>query len=208
MSDQYRDQKQSPNGERPTPDPLLIAEAAAAFNDRSLQLFVLPTEKCNFRCTYCYEKFDVGRMKPSTVQAVKAFIDRRIEHLDALSVEWFGGEPLLGRPVIFDICEHIQASLANFPTVMYGGSMTTNGYLLDEGTATRLIGLGVRSFQISLDGPPDIHDQSRIRADAPPPSPQFGITSKQCTIVTSTSRSGCVYISHLGLRRIYFLSLT
>ncbi|MGW3361025.1 radical SAM protein [Streptomyces bungoensis] len=148
-----------------TEDLHFLDEVARSFNDRTLQLFILPTEKCNFRCTYCYEKFDIGRMKPAVVEAVKAFIDRRIEHLDALSVEWFGGEPLLAKPVIFDIAQHIHSSLASAPSVAYRGSMTTNGYLLDGDTATSLIGLGVRSFQISLDGPPDIHDESRVKAD-------------------------------------------
>jgi uncharacterized protein len=143
----------------------LLGEIAGSFSDRRLQLFVLPTEKCNFRCTYCYEKFDIGRMKPATVEAVKAFISQRIPTLDVLSVEWFGGEPLLAKPVILDISEHIQLSLESAPSVVYAGSMTTNGYLLDLATATALVGLQVRSFQISLDGPPDVHDESRVRAD-------------------------------------------
>ncbi|WP_078917086.1 radical SAM protein [Streptomyces sp. NRRL S-813] len=146
-------------------DPGFVGEIAGSFNDRRLQLFILPTEKCNFRCTYCYEKFDIGRMKPATVKAVKAFIDRRIHQLDVLSVEWFGGEPLLAKPVIIDVAQHIHSSLASNSPVMYSGSMTTNGYLLDGDTATTLIRLGVRSFQISLDGPPDVHDESRVRAD-------------------------------------------
>lgn len=28
-----------------------------ALDNRILKLTVLPTEKCNFRCTYCYEDF-------------------------------------------------------------------------------------------------------------------------------------------------------
>ncbi len=104
-------------------------------------------------------------MKPPIVQAVKAFIVRRITQLDALSVEWFGGEPLLAKPVIVDIAEHIRSSLSSFPAVMYSGSLTTNGYFLDGATASALTGLGIRSFQISLDGPPDVHDQSRVRTD-------------------------------------------
>lgn len=143
----------------------LFDEIAGSFDDRRLQLFILPTEKCNFRCTYCYEKFDIGRMKPAIVKMVKAFIDRRLEHLDFLSVEWFGGEPLTAKAVVLDIARHIHASLESVPSVVYSGSMTTNGYLLDGDTATALTQLGVRSFQISLDGPPEVHDESRVKAD-------------------------------------------
>ena len=43
--------------------------------------------------------------------------------------------------------------------------MTTNGYLLDPTTAERLIELGVKFYQISLDGHATQHDQTRKRAD-------------------------------------------
>ncbi|MEU0119027.1 radical SAM protein [Streptomyces bobili] len=146
-------------------NPSLLGGIPGPFDDRRLQLFIRPAEKCNFRCAYCYERFHIGRMEPEVVQAVKAFIDRRMEHFDALSVEWFGGEPLLAEPVIADVARHINSSLGSFPSLGCSGSVTTNGYLLDRGTAAALIALGVRSFQISLDGPPDVHDESRVRAD-------------------------------------------
>jgi len=43
--------------------------------------------------------------------------------------------------------------------------MTTNGYLLDCNTAAGLVSLGVNSYQISLDGYDDVHDETRRRAD-------------------------------------------
>ncbi|GAA2905369.1 hypothetical protein GCM10020220_113250 [Nonomuraea rubra] len=43
--------------------------------------------------------------------------------------------------------------------------MTTNGYLLDHTAAERLAGLGIRRFQVSLDGPARHHDHTRVRAD-------------------------------------------
>ena len=33
-----------------------------------LHLILLPTEACNFRCTYCYEDFRLGRMEPVVEQ--------------------------------------------------------------------------------------------------------------------------------------------
>ncbi|WP_190047905.1 radical SAM protein [Streptomyces galilaeus] len=146
-------------------DPILFGGIPGSFDDRRLQLFIIPAGKCKFRCTYCYERCNLGHMEPEVVQAVKAFIDRRLEHLDTLSVEWFGGDPLLAKPVIMDVAQHISSSLGSVPSIGYSGSVTTNGYLLDGDTAAALIRLGVRSFQISLDGPPDVHDESRVRAD-------------------------------------------
>ncbi|WP_059008099.1 radical SAM protein [Streptomyces specialis] len=140
-------------------------ELAAALTDESLHLIVLPTEQCNFRCVYCYEDFAVGRMRPATVEAVKRLIDRRLPGLRSLDVSWFGGEPLLARAVVEDVSAHITASAAGRDDLRYAADMTTNGYLLDEPTAARLAALGVRRHQISLDGPPDIHDTTRVRAD-------------------------------------------
>ncbi|MFF7227919.1 hypothetical protein [Streptomyces sioyaensis] len=56
-------------------------ELVAALTDRTLHLIILPTEQCNFRCTYCYEDFSVGRMGPETVQGVKRLLDRRLDGL-------------------------------------------------------------------------------------------------------------------------------
>jgi uncharacterized protein len=43
--------------------------------------------------------------------------------------------------------------------------MTTNGYLLDRGSFAELLGLGVRRYQITLDGWAESHDRTRRRAD-------------------------------------------
>ncbi|MFG2860265.1 radical SAM protein [Streptomyces sioyaensis] len=140
-------------------------ELVAALTDRTLHLIILATEQCNFRCAYCYEDFSVGRMGPETVQGIKRLLDRRLDGLRQLNVSWFGGEPLLARPIVEDISSHVVESLGRLPELPYLGDMTTNGYLLDVTTAERLAGLGVGSYQISLDGPQAVHDTTRVRAD-------------------------------------------
>ncbi|MBC7882215.1 MAG: radical SAM protein [Anaerolineae bacterium] len=128
------------------------------------QLIILPTENCNFRCTYCYEDFSIGRMKRETIEGIKALLTRRHEDLSNLRVSWFGGEPLVAKDIVFEVAEHATA-LASRSKMKYVGTMTTNAYLLDIKTATRLCNAGVTAYQISLDGPRDVHDRSRLRAD-------------------------------------------
>jgi uncharacterized protein len=41
--------------------------------------------------------------------------------------------------------------------------MTTNGYLLSRTTFDEMLALGINSFQISLDGPKQVHNQTRIK---------------------------------------------
>lgn len=140
-------------------------ELVASFLNDRLHLILLPTERCNFRCTYCYEDFSIGRMSEATIQGVKRLIDRRLDGLHDLIISWFGGEPMLARVVVEEISEYIVHAVANRPNLHYGASMTTNGYLLDIPAVERLTGLGISEFQISLDGPEPIHDRTRVRAN-------------------------------------------
>lgn len=111
-------------------------------------LYIFPTEKCNFRCTYCYEDFSVGRMGPETIASVKGFINRRCADLDCLKIAWFGGEPLMAKDIVLEISEYAITLLNKYPQLRYEGDMTTNGYLLDYKTITALVDVGVRAFQI------------------------------------------------------------
>jgi uncharacterized protein len=133
-------------------------------NDR-LHLILLPTERCNFRCTYCYEDFTIGRMNAATIEGVKRLVEHRLDELQSLTISWFGGEPLLARTVVEDISEYIVRVTAAHQDVHYDADITTNGYLLDSATVTRLAELGIGLFQISLDGPESFHDQTRVRAN-------------------------------------------
>jgi len=136
---------------------------AGAVNPRYLNLILLPTEKCNFRCTYCYESFEIGQMSQEISTGIKSLITRRLPDLDSLVISWFGGEPLIARSVVLDISSFIVESLKRFPNVRYGGSITTNGHLLDLETFETLTSLGVNRFQISLDGPETVHNKTRIQ---------------------------------------------
>jgi uncharacterized protein len=133
-------------------------------NDR-LHLILLPTERCNFRCTYCYEDFSIGRMSAETIQGIKRLIDSRLGSLESLCISWFGGEPLLARSVVEEVSEHAVRLAAERPDLVYEGDMTTNGFLLDTVAVERLARLGIGLFQISLDGPEPLHNGTRVRGN-------------------------------------------
>jgi len=82
------------------------SEQLRHFRSNYLNLIILPTEACNFRCTYCYETFENKKMPRSVVSGIKSLIDRRGEELDELEISWFGGEPLLALDVITEISKH------------------------------------------------------------------------------------------------------
>ncbi|WP_187388420.1 radical SAM protein [Xanthomonas albilineans] len=137
---------------------------AEALSPRIFSLILLPTEKCNFRCTYCYEDFATGRMQPKVVDGIKALISKRVPSLDRLNISWFGGEPLLAREVVMDIGQHAHATCAQHG-VAFNAGFTTNGYLLEPDLLQRLVQLRHREFQITLDGDADWHDKTRITAN-------------------------------------------
>lgn len=130
------------------------------FRSNFLQLIILPTEACNFRCTYCYETFEHKKMPRSVVTGVKSLIDRRGGDLDELQIDWFGGEPLLALDVVTDICGH-AVKVAKSNGFHFSSEMTTNGYFLDRKRFLTCLEHGIRSFQISFDGDEQVHNLSR-----------------------------------------------
>jgi uncharacterized protein len=54
-------------------------QIGSCISPRKLDLTLLPTEKCNFRCVYCYEEFEHGAMPPHVVEGVCNLITRRAE---------------------------------------------------------------------------------------------------------------------------------
>lgn len=134
----------------------------------SLGLIVMPTEQCNFRCRYCFEGFEAGRMPDRIIDRLERFLARRANGLRALYLQWYGGEPLLAA----DIVERVQRfarGLAHLPDGPHvTGGMTTNGYHLTGEVFRALLDGGVEDYQVTLDGPREHHDASRVRIGGQP----------------------------------------
>ncbi len=136
--------------------------ARDAFATDALELTLLPTEQCNLRCVYCYEKFERGRMAPETVAAVKALIEKRAPDLKRLSIDWFGGEPLLAADLMVEIGGVAQTLSTQGQGFVYRSGVTTNGVMLTADLVRRLNSVGISSFHVSLDGPAVLHDRTRV----------------------------------------------
>ena len=81
------------------------------------------TNKCNLRCSYCYERHlntEYGSVTAPTMYKITDFINQRG---DAGIVYLFGGEPLLYKNEVRYFCENLKARQF---------VITTNGTLLDE----------------------------------------------------------------------------
>jgi uncharacterized protein len=126
------------------------------------KMTILPTLGCNFDCPYCFERHIRGAMSPTVQDALVHFVEKCIlPRVASLSIEWFGGEPLLGFSVIDSLSKKLTqvCNAAGLPSPE--GSITTNGYLLAPEMVSRLMRLGVNSAQVTIDGPPEVHDRRR-----------------------------------------------
>lgn len=144
---------------------LASSRLVQALSSTSLHLVVLPTEACNFRCFYCYEDFKLARMREDVVRGLERLLEARAPSLEHLSISWFGGEPLLAKDLILRLLEHVAALRARYPRIAFESDATTNAWHLDRPLFERLLALGVTTWQISFDGPEEVHDRRRMQAD-------------------------------------------
>ncbi|MBB3610893.1 radical SAM protein [Rhizobium sp. BK602] len=139
----------------------MIREAVREAAEESSGLIIMPTEKCNFRCTYCYESFAKGRMRPERVEALSAAIHSRIQKARSFSLGFFGGEPLLCSDIILRLCQEALQECRR-KGIFFGASMSTNASLLTPSLFDELIGVGLVFFQVTLDGDRELHDRQRV----------------------------------------------
>lgn len=126
-----------------------------------MTLIILPTEKCNFRCEYCYEDKKSGSMTSEDIEKLLQFVEENIVHYSSLNVEWFGGEPLVAQSVINEISLAL-IKICNENKKPYSASMTTNGYYLTVKKVAELKKLRVIRYQITLDGMSETHNNLRF----------------------------------------------
>ncbi|EYF03096.1 radical SAM/SPASM domain-containing protein [Chondromyces apiculatus] len=134
------------------------------YRSDTLELILMSSEDCNFRCKYCYEDFARGTMHPGIRQGIKKLVESRIKRLNRMSIRWFGGEPLYGWEAIKDLAPFFSEMAAKHD-VVFGSGITTNGYLLTPEVADDLFKWRVHGFQITIDGMPEDHDCSRPTRD-------------------------------------------
>ncbi|MEA3060336.1 MAG: uncharacterized protein QOJ94_117 [Sphingomonadales bacterium] len=142
-------------------------QIASVLSRKLQQLIILPTEKCNFRCTYCYEDFAIGKMKEPVIAGIERFMDRRIPELTTFGINWFGGEPLMAKAIVLRLSSYASRLCKEHGVSLQGG-MTTNAYILDFDLFEELLSYDQRFFQITLDGWQEGHDALRRRANGRP----------------------------------------
>ncbi len=129
--------------------------------DASLELILIPTRQCNFRCPYCYEEHEAKVMSEEVYSNILSFIKKYLEYrsIKKIRISWFGGEPLLEHKKIIDFMKTLKSLVED--NCCIEGSMTTNGYLLNEVLFNDLVSCNVKSYQITVDGLKEFHNKTR-----------------------------------------------
>src|SRR5208282_2499856 len=94
---------------------------------RSLPLHTIHlqlTNKCNYRCSYCYATSGVQAHPMLPLELLKSVVDDAMSLAPHINCEMSGGEPLL-YPSVFDLAQYVKSK---------GNSiyLLTNGSLVNE----------------------------------------------------------------------------
>lgn len=132
-------------------------------HDGTWHLILNPTQDCNFRCWYCYEKHPHGYMQPETAERIKYLVNHIFEKGETkhFFLSWFGGEPLLYfKEIVYPLSIYIR-QCAEEHQICFSNSITTNGFLLTEEVIEKCKQIELKDFQITLDGDRASHDKIR-----------------------------------------------
>lgn len=153
-------------------------------------LIINPTQDCNFRCWYCYEKHPQGRMEPEIMDRIRKFVDNIAAQgdLKKFSLAWFGGEPLLYfNEVVYPLSMYIKQCM-NEHNIEFTNTMTTNGYLLTNDLIDKYKEISLNDLQVTLDGDRDNHNKIRNYRG----TPSFDRILQNCIDLTEAYPDACI----------------
>ena len=145
-----------------------IRKLSQAINERGkkyINVTIMPTYNCNFRCEYCFERnlqkngkeWLSAKMTPAIADAIFVQLAKyREEGCKLEGIYLFGGEPLLrsNKDIVSYICE--KARQMELPI-----SCISNGYDLDA-YVDLICEYGFRYVQITVDGIGEEHNKRRF----------------------------------------------
>jgi uncharacterized protein len=121
-------------------------------------------QACNLRCTYCYAGGgsyggSARLLDPETARRAARFLVDASGDRRTVNLVLFGGEPLLNLPALAAAAEEAEAAASRAGKAVRF-SLTTNGTRFTP-EALHLLRRHRVSVSLSIDGPPDVHDENR-----------------------------------------------
>ena len=133
-----------------------------------LRVTMLTTLQCNFACDYCFQgdhgdyNAHAEKMSRETAHRLCEWVEMRLDQLGSsqFALTFFGGEPLLNQPVMFETAERLWR-VTRERGVEMRINVITNGLLLTPEVVDRLEPCGLNGIKITLDGDQQTHDRMR-----------------------------------------------
>lgn len=134
------------------------------YSPTHVSFVVVLTTDCNFCCPYCFEGSSLNSeyMDDEVADATIKFIIESVKKhtsIRTVYIAFFGGEPLLNRPVMWEICRRLREILGNTHDIRF--TLTTNLTLLSQDDITLLRDFAFTNVQVAIDGAKSIHDTRR-----------------------------------------------
>lgn len=145
---------------------LLRKKFEAQRNEDLYMLMILPTYRCNLSCWYCIQEHQNVNLTDEMVVRIKRHIKKYLTEsgVKRFRLSWFGGEPLIAYKHLVDITSYAQ-SFCKKHHITYFSDVTTNSLLLTPDRIVELGNIGVRMFQITIDGCREKHNQVKRNKD-------------------------------------------
>lgn len=137
---------------------------------RQRYLCLQPTLACNQACVYCFAQYykDTGVKVMSFAEgkrAIDMFLPPSPKENDYFHIGFFGGEPLCAFPIIRKLVYYTAGKLSNQKRIQF--HMTTNATLVTD-EWIELFKEFKWTFIVSMDGPRELHNETRKMHDGGP----------------------------------------
>ena len=129
----------------------------------NLDVVICTTTACNMRCIYCYEEgIKKVNLTPEVIKQITVWLEKYIikYKIESLGILLFGGEPLIAKNVTVDLMDEIN-KMARSHCIYCYYNIGTNGTLLNRRNIQELKKLGLIAAQVTIDGPPEVHNKRR-----------------------------------------------
>lgn len=143
-----------------------VAERRTKNRTSELLITLIPTLKCNYKCTYCYQDHSLrcgDGFHPDVENKILEIIDT--SNAKKINLLWYGGEPTLYLDDVERVSKKIL-EICSRKQKQYYFSIITNGSKLTDENVKRLISCGVAGIQVTLDGPKEVHERRRVCLDS------------------------------------------
>lgn len=131
------------------------------YQSSRLELTIMMTMNCNFKCTYCFEGHENRENIFIDIHDLISWLQKIIQKycFSELAICFHGGEPLLFAEEIKSIMIKVTQL---FPMLQFDFSCVTNGYFLSKQLANEFKQLGMKRVQITFNGAKEEHDKIRV----------------------------------------------